>query len=73
MTKPIMPGLNRNKIDMGSRGEILGVKYINSFKNVTLANRPLSVWFLNIVKESGKKCSIRLVASIRALIESMLK
>ena len=47
MTKPIMPGLNRDKIDMGSKGKILSVKHIKSFKSVTLANHPLSVYFLN--------------------------
>ena len=47
MSKPIMPGLNKNKIDRGSSRESLGVKYIKSFKNFTLANHPLSVCFLN--------------------------
>ena len=47
MSKPIMPSLNRNKIDRSSSRESLGVKHIKSFKNFTLANHPLIVCFLN--------------------------
>ena len=47
MSKSIMPYQNRNKIDRGSKRGILGVKYIKSFKNATLANHPLSMCFLN--------------------------